>query len=430
MVMLVKDLVKLGAALLFGNVVGAATVAFFAIILYAWSIWKIPLLTDFVSWNEARYSPTLGAFMLVGALLAGWIYRHLEGPRTHGPADTIVAIKNDTDIDVRSGLWSSLLTLTSVGSGSSAGLFGPIVHYGACIGSLLQRVLPVLNRSVLLAAGGAAALAALFSAPIAACIFAHEMLLRRFRSSETAPMVMAALGGYFASAMYFGSDRKLLKIVGHPLEIGLEPLLFTCMLGLLCGLLSTAYIYLLTRGPKWANSTGIPIWLRPMVPAALLFSVSPFLPQLIGPGLGSVNMALAGEFGLWLLLVLMILKIVAAALCRSFGFHGGIFLPAVFFGAMLGGIFDALLGGGHHMYALLGAAACAGSAIGAPIAAVVFLFEMSGDYRFIVLAMVSVAISCQVSRTLIGRSVWDRALFLRGIDTDDQPKAVNEGGRP
>ena len=427
--MVARDLMRLGSALVFGNIVGVATVAFFAIILYVWSIWKIPIATEFVAWDEAQYSPVLGACMLIGALIAGWIYSHLEGPRTHGPADTIVAIKNDTDVDVRHGLLSSALTLVSVSAGSSAGLFGPIVHYGACIGSIFQRFFRLLSRSLLLASGGAAALAALFAAPIAACIFAHEMLLRRFRSSETAPVVVAALGGYFASTMYFGGDRKLLKISGQPVDVGLESLMLACLLGVICGLLSTVYIYLLTRGPKLANSTGIPVWLRPLVPASLLFAVSPFLPQLIGPGLGSVNMALAGEFGLWLLTVLLVLKIVATALCRSFGFHGGIFLPAVFFGAMLGGIFDTLVGGGHHMYALLGAAACAGSAIGAPIAAVVLLFEMSGDYRFIVLAMVSVAISCQMSRTLIGRSVWDRSLHLRGINIDDEPRSSNADDR-
>jgi CIC family chloride channel protein len=427
--MLVRDLTRLGSALLFGNIVGVATIAFFSIVLYAWSIWKIPIATDFVSWQDAQYSPILGAFMLIGALLAGWIYSHLEGPRSHGPADTIVAIKNDTDVDRRGGWLTSALTLVSVSSGASVGLFGPIIHFGACIGSALQKVFSLMSRSLLLASGGAAGIAALFAAPIAACIFAHEMLLRRFRSSESAPLVVAALGGFFASTMLLGPDRKLLKIVGEPLAVGLETLLLACLLGILCGLASTLFIYLVTRGPKFANSTKIPPLFRPLVPASLLYAISPFFPQLIGPGLGSVNLALAGEFGLVMLFLLLFFKIVAAALCRAFGFHGGIFLPAVFFGAMLGGMFDLAMGGGNHMYALLGAAACAGSSIGAPIAAVVILFEMSGDYRFIVLAMVTVAISCQVSQTLIGRSVWDRSLFLRGIDTDDEPKAANAGDR-
>jgi CIC family chloride channel protein len=427
--MLLRDLTRLGAALLFGNIVGVATVGFLSIILFAWSVWKIPIATDFVPWSEASYSPVLAAFMFGGALLAGWIFSHLEGPRSHGPADTIVAIKNDTDIELKGGWLTSALTLVSVSCGASVGLFGPIVHFGACIGSLLQRAFRLLSRSLLLAAGGAAAIAALFSAPIAASIFAHEMLLRRFRSSESAPLVVAALGGFFASVMLLGSDRKLLKIVGEPLDVSPESLALAVVLGLLCGLASTLYIYLLTRGPKLANATKIPSLFRPLVPATILYLVSPFFPQLIGPGLGAVNMALAGQFGLVLLLLLVFLKIFAAALCRSFGFHGGIFLPAVFFGAMLGGMIDAALGGGHHMYALLGAAACAGSAIGAPIAAVVIIFEMSGDYRFIVLAMVAVAVSCQVSRTLIGRSVWDRSLFLRGIDTDDEPRPASAGDR-
>ena len=91
----------------------------------------------------------------------------------------------------------------------------------------------------------------------------------------------------------------------------------------------------------------------------------------------------------------------------------------MFFGAMLGSAFDLIVGNGGHLYAILGAAACTGSAIGAPIAAVVILFEMSGDYRFIILALVSVSLSCQISRTLVGRSTWDRGLAVRGISLED-----------
>ena len=58
--------------------------------------------------------------------------------------------------------------------------------------SLLERFFKVLTRGVVLAAGGAAGIAALFSVPIAASIFAHEMLLRRFRSTESLPVIMAA----------------------------------------------------------------------------------------------------------------------------------------------------------------------------------------------------------------------------------------------
>jgi CIC family chloride channel protein len=407
-------------ALILGCIVGAATCGFFKLVALALAVWKIPIATDMVAFADASYSGILAMCMLGGGVLAGIIFSRLDGPRSHGPADLMLAIRDNADPDLKGAGLTSLLTLVSVSSGSSVGLFGPIIHYGGSIASTLQCLFKQLPKPVILASGGAAAIAALFSAPIAAAIFAHEMLLRRFHSTETPPVVMAALGGFFSAEMLLGSNRKFLTVVGDPLVLNGESLGLSLVLGICCGLISTLYIYLVTSGPGWAKASKVPPILRPLIAAMILLAISPFFPQLIGPGLPSVNMALAGKFSIALLLCLVFLKVCATAMCRSLGFHGGIFLPAVFFGAALGGIFDLLVGQGH-MFALLGAAACAGSAIGAPITAVVILFEMSGDYRFIVLAMVTVAISTQISRTLIGRSVWDRALFLRGIVLEDDP---------
>jgi CIC family chloride channel protein len=225
--------------------------------------------------------------------------------------------------------------------------------------------------------------------------------------------------------MLLGDNRRFLNVVGDPLPFSGFTLAIAIALGICCGLVSTLYIYLVTSGPGWAKKSNIPPVFRPLIAASILFAISPFFPQLIGPGMPSVNMAIAGKFSLVLLVCLVLLKVCATAMCRSLGFHGGIFLPAVFTGAMIGGIFDLLVGEGSHMFALLGAAACTGSAIGAPIAAVVILFEMSGDYRFIVMAMVSVAVSCQISRSLIARSIWDRGLMLRGIDLDKEAEEMH-----
>ncbi len=420
-----KDMHMLLMALILGNIVGLATCGFFALVQMALAVWKLPIPQNLVSFDEVQYSTTLGMFMLGGGLLAGLIFSRLEGPRSHGPGDLMISIHKDQDPDLKGGFLTSLLTLVSVSSGASVGVFGPIIHYGGCIASALKKFFGGLTRSVLLASGGAAAIGALFSAPIAAVIFAHEMLLRRVRTSESAPVVMAALGGYFSAVILLGDNRRFLKVIGDPLPLSAFSLSMAVAIGICCGLVSTLYIYLVTSGPGWAKQSKIPPILRPLVAAAILFALSPFFPQLIGPGMPSVNMALAGKFSLVLLVCLVFLKVGATAMCRSMGFHGGIFLPAVFIGAMIGGIFDLAVGEGSHMFALLGAAACTGSAIGAPIAAVVILFEMSGDYRFIVLAMVSVAVSCQISRSLIARSIWDRGLLLRGIDLDKDAEEMH-----
>ncbi|MCX7258859.1 MAG: chloride channel protein [Burkholderiales bacterium] len=419
-----KDMHKLLMALILGNIVGAATCGFFALVQMALAVWKLPIPQTIVSFDEVQYSTTLAMFMLGGGLLAGVIFSRLEGPRSHGPGDLMLAIHKDHDPDLKGGFLTSALTLVSVSSGASVGVFGPIIHYGGCIATWLKQFFSNLSRPVILASGGAAAIGALFSAPIAAAIFAHEMLLRRVRTSESAPVVMAALGGYFSAVMLLGDNRRFLNVVGDPLPFSPFALGMAVAVGICCGLVSSLYIYLVTSGPGWAKQSKIPPILRPLVAAAILFAISPFFPQLIGPGMPSVNMAIAGKFSLVLLVCLVFLKVCATAMCRSLGFHGGIFLPAVFIGAMIGGIFDLLVGEGSHMFALLGAAACTGSAIGAPIAAVVILFEMSGDYRFIVLAMVSVAISCQISRSLVARSIWDRGLLLRGFDLDKEAEEI------
>jgi len=417
---LLTQIARLFLALLLGNLVGLATFAFYWTVVSAMKIWELEIAVDFVSIYDVNYSPTLALFMFGGSIIAGFIFNMLEGPRSHGPADLMVSIRKEELPSLKGGFVTSLLTIVSVSSGSSVGLFGPIIHFGGCIAAALERFFKLLSRGVILAAGGAAGIAALFSAPIAACIFAHEMLLRRFRSSESAPVVMAALGGYFGAVMVLGDDRRFLSVMGDPPPLDPTSLSLAILVGISSGLLSSLYIYLIGAGPVWAKSTKIHPILRPLVPATVLFLISPFFPQLIGPGMVSVNMALAGEFTFYLLIVLAFLKVFATAFCRSFGFHGGILLPAVFFGAMLGSAFDVLVGNGGHLYAILGAAACTGSAIGAPIAAVVILFEMSGDYRFVILALVSVSLSCQISRTLIGRSTWDRGLFIRGISLEDE----------
>ena len=416
---LLTQVARLFLALLLGNLIGLATFAFYWVVFKLMKIWKLEIPSDFVSISDISYSPTLAIFMFGGSIIAGFIFNLLEGPRSHGPADLMVSIRKEELPSLKGGFITSLLTIVSVSSGSSVGLFGPIIHFGGCIAAALERFFKLLSRGVILAAGGAAGIAALFSAPIAACIFAHEMLLRRFRSSESAPVVMAALGGYFGAVMVLGDDRRFLQIMGDPPPLDPTSLSLAILVGIFSGLLSSLYIYLIGAGPVWVKSTKIHPILRPLIPASVLFLISPFFPQLIGPGMFSVNMALAGEFTFYLLIVLALLKVLATAFCRSFGFHGGILLPAVFFGAMLGSAFDVLVGNGGHLYAILGAAACTGSAIGAPIAAVVILFEMSGDYRFVILALVSVSLSCQISRTLIGRSTWDRGLFLRGISLED-----------
>ena len=111
-----KDMHKLLMALILGNIVGAATCGFFALVQMALAVWKLPIPQTIVSFDEVQYSTTLAMFMLGGGLLAGVIFSRLEGPRSHGPGDLMLAIHKDHDPDLKGGFLTSALTLVSSAS--------------------------------------------------------------------------------------------------------------------------------------------------------------------------------------------------------------------------------------------------------------------------------------------------------------------------
>lgn len=187
------------------------------------------------------------------------------------------------------------------------------------------------------------------------------------------------------------------------------------------------YIYAVTEAPKLAKASGIPLQWRPLLPAAILFVISPVLPHLLGAGLGSIDMAMAGKLTMTLLIVLLFAKIAMTTLCLGFGYFGGVFAPALFFGAMLGSIVDVALANAGAMtssFVMLGAASCVATVIGAPVAATVIVFEMTGSYEWAVLSMISVVVAAQISRSFMGRSLFDRQLASRGIVVKDDRQSL------
>ena len=117
------------------------------------------------------------------------------------------------------------------------------------------------------------------------------------------------------------------------------------------------------------------------LPAVFLFLISPIFPALLGHGLWTVDLALAGQFSLTFLILLILLKIFSTSFCIGFGFFGGVFAPALFLGVLVGGVVDLTLVSldyGSSNFGILGAASCIGAVIGAPLAAVVIVFELTG----------------------------------------------------
>lgn len=417
-------------ALLLGAMVAVVAVSFFEVVVLANGWWQRPLPSG-LSGFSTDYHWSVGLALLLSALAAGWLLVRLNGGRPHGPADLIDAAQHDKPVDQRQGMLSSVLALINLSGGASVGIFEPLVHLGGCLGAWLQGKSARLSQEALLGAGAGAAIAAVFSAPIGAAIFAHEAILRRFGTLGPGPVLACTFSAFWVSRLLLG-EHRLFRIGTAP-ALDAQSVLVAAVLGVLCGLLSMTYIWAATAAPKLAAASRIPLRWRPLVPAALLFALSPVLPHLLGAGMGSVKMAMAGQITISLLLVLVLAKIAATVMCLGFGYFGGVFAPALFFGSMLGALVDALLAtpdAALSSYVALGAAGCVATVIGAPAAAVVIVFEMTGSYSWAVLSMITVVIAAQISRSFVGRSLFDRQLAMRGIAVRDDYRPGGGHARP
>ena len=410
-------LVVIAGACLVGMVVGATALGLIGMINFLNNLWAVELPKE-IKWADLKYSPWIGLGLLVAALIAGRLLLLITDGRPRGPADLILAAQRNEMPELKNGFLSVGLTVVSVSGGGSVGMFGPLMHFGGCFSALVSRWSKRIPLNVIMGAGAASAIAAVFSAPIGAAIFAHEAIIRRFGAFGAGPVVAAAFGAHWVAQMIVG-DTRLFHVSNAPL-LEMSTLYMAIAVGVLSGLVSVLYIHAVTAMPMLARKTNIPLQWRPLVPAGVLFVLSPLLPHLLGHGLGTVSMSLAGELSMVLLLTLLALKIGMTSLCIGFGLFGGVFAPALFIGAMVGGVIDSFVPGvGVSSFAILGAASCIAAVIGAPLASVLIVFELTGSYEWAVLAMISVVTANQFSRAYAGRSLFDRQLALRGITLGD-----------
>lgn len=379
-----------------------------------------------LTWYHLLLVPTLGG-LLIGLLA----YRFSSGRRPYGPADAMQAVKaHDGKIPVRDWIFGAFLSASSLGVGASTGLYGPIVHMGAGLGSWMAQTLR-LNRNqtiTLLGCGVSSAIAATFNAPMGGVIFAHEVILGHYAPSAFAPITIAAVVGA-AIVQYHLGDAFVFLIPEAAIRNIYEYPLFA-LVGLLSAILAMVFMRCMLGAEDLVKRTTIPRWASPMVGGFLLGCGTLVFPQIIGLGNESINAAINNLFPLWLLLALIPAKILATSVSVSFGFGGGVFGPSLFLGAMLGGVAGNLfneifmaIGLGMELtptiYIVVGMGALISCVIGAPIATILIIFEMTNSFTLATAVMLGVVVGNIVINRIFDRSYFIHQLRLRGVDPDE-----------
>src|SRR5579864_6995685 len=314
-------------------------------------------------------------------------------------------------------------TSATLASGIPLGREGPSVQVGAGIASVLGRRLGLRHEKVqaLLPVGAAAAIAAAFNTPLAAVLFSLEEIVGDLHAPVLGAVVLASATSWVVLRLLLGNS-PLFKVpqyqLVHPLELGIY-----AVLGVAGGLVSAAFTKLLlgmrARFLRFPKTT---VWFQPVVGGIFVGFLGLFVPQVLGVGYGYVGDVLNGRMALSLMLVLVVLKILAVTTSYASGNAGGIFGPALFIGAMLGGAVGTVA---NHIlpaytaapgaYALVGMGAVFAGIVRAPMTSVLMIFEMTQDYAVIVPLMISNLVSLFISSRLQRQPIYEALAVQDGI---------------
>jgi len=402
-------------ALVIGAMTGLAVVAFI-------------LLTERMG---MRLYPVGGApwrrllFPVVGSLGIGYLlYRYFPDARGSGVPQTKAALfAREGRITLRTVLGKFFCTSATLASGIPLGREGPSVQVGGGIASVLGRLLGLRSEQVknLIPVGAAAAIAAAFNTPLAAVLFSLEEIVGDLHAPVMGAVVLASATAWMVLRVSLGNN-PLFKVpqyqLVHPAEFAVY-----AVLGVAGGVVSVAFTkLLLVMRARFLRFPQRTVWFQPLAGGLLVGLMGWFVPQVLGVGYGYVGDALNGNMAFKMMLLLVVLKLFAVTISYASGNAGGIFGPALFIGAMLGGTVGTVA---HHWlpaytatpgaYALVGMGAVFAGIVRAPMTSVLMIFEMTQDYAVIVPLMIANLVSLFIASRLQHEPIYEALAVQDGI---------------
>ena len=368
----------------------------------------------------------------------------------HGISRILQSISKSNSIIKAHNMYTSLIASTlTVSLGGSVGLEAPIVLTGSAIGSNLGRYLRLDYKTItlLVGCGAAGAIAGIFKAPIAAVIFALEVLMLDLTMASLIPLLISSASGAILAYFFMGNGVLFsFSVTAHPFTLANLP--FYALLGLLCGLVS---IYFTKANQSIEKQfQRMPNGFVRMIAGGSITSLLVFLfPPLFGEGYetltnlldgngmkvldGSIFSAMGNNYFLLLvfLILILIFKVVAMSATTSGGGVGGVFAPSLFMGGITGFFLSKAVNfftNGRlpeNNFALAGMAGVMAAVMHAPLTAIFLIAEITGGYQFFVPLMITSVVAYLTIVPFEPHSIYTKRLAETGeLITHDKDKAV------
>lgn len=416
-------LVLAGAGLVTGLVAGIVTIAFRAIIETA-QLLMLPGGFGALAHDVRLALPVTGTLLVVIVLAVFG-----SKLRTGVPHVLERLAYNEGQLPFKNAALQFVAGALLLIFGLSLGREGPSVHLGAASGSLLGQWARIPHNSMrtLVGCGAAGALSAAFNTPLAGVVFAMEVVLMEYTIDGFTPVILAAVSGAALGHLAYGDTPAFLvpQLTLH----SLWELPYIVAMGMAIGAFAAAFITLVRtitrRTRQW------PWWLRMVAAGVLAGGCGMVVPQVMGIGYDTVNLALVGKYTVGTLAAIALVKLIATGIGIGAGLPGGLIGPTLVMGAAAGGLLG-YIGTGIApvntsevgLYAMLGMGAMMGATLQAPLAALLALLELTGNPNIILPGMLAIVSASLAAKELFRcESVFVMQMRELGLDHSNDPVA-------
>ena len=418
-------------------ILGMLTGLFAGVIIICFRLLVESIQAQFLAQGDPESYETLSMAMrfvlpLAGALFIGVIFQWLSrGAISIGVTHVLERLAyHQGQLPFKNFLAQFFTAAVSIIAGHSVGREGPGVHLGAAGGSFIGQWMKLPNNTlrILVACGAAASIAASFNTPIAGVIFAMEVIVMEYTLAGFAPIIISAVSATILTQAMFSGAPVFSSVSTLQLST-LSELSALLVMGVVVGALAAAFIWILRE--VTVRTAKLHFMLRMLIAGGVTGVLAMGVPQIMGIGYDTVNLAMAGEMALGILAMIVIAKLIATAIGLGMGLPGGLIGPTLVIGAVAGGfigiVMQSITGSDATsvgFYAMLGMAAMMGATLQAPLAALMALLELTVNTHVILPGMLVVIIAGLTSSHLFRQQgVFLMLLKARGLDFSNSPVA-------
>ena len=311
--------------------------------------------------------------------------------------------------------------ILAIGAGMSMGREGPSVHLGSLVGSGVKELTKrsEVEEKYLVTCGASAGISSTFNAPLAGVIFSLEELHKFFSPLLLICTLVASGTSNYVSRMILGSQTSFQY--NFVLPEGIPYYIFAIITVIFCIIITVtgkAFSYFLLLTQKHYRNLKLNKYIKISIFMIMAYIVAVFFRDITGGGHELIEEMFGKNVMLKTIIIILLLKFFYTMFCYATGAPGGIFLPMLVVGALIGKVYGEILNNYFSVpneiivhFMLLGMAAYFTAVVRAPITGITLILEMTGNFSYLYMLIIVCTITYIFTELLKMEPIYERLYF-------------------